>query len=906
LNNFAPSFFGPGSSSWAQAAFLLSQLPNPLPQLTSMSAEGQNSSSDVWDVKEFITTEKSWSSRNFIEKLTFVAILFVKLVLMILLLYSFIISLGLMSNAFRILGGKAAGRTFRNSDLFDNPLAGLVLGIIVTVLVQSSSTSSSIIVTMTAGDLIDVKNAVPMIMGANIGTSVTNTIVSLGAFRDKNEYRRAFAGATVHDCFNFLSVLLLLPIEAATGMLMHLSSAICDGMDITDEEEKGTKTDFLKKLTKPIASRLLAIDKGLITKIAQEDDEDKLKEYEARSIIKHKQKDDQHIFLNTPMGDGVAGLLMVVVSLFFLTICLMLLVKLLQTIFRGRIALWFRAAINLETPRVPFLANYILIVFGAIITILFQSSSVTTSTLTPLVGIGLVRIEKMFAFTVGANIGTTITGVLSALVSDKRKTGLTVAFAHVLFNVIGTLIWYPVPIVRCVPIEAAKLLGNIASDVRWFPIAYILVVFAGLPILLLALSIASPWAAAFVGVPLLLSIFALFVLASMRVSKPERLPGMLLSNPKWLPPSLHTGGPDESAAKGDQVAGGGDADLGAGHWQAAPAAWGTAWLVVLALAVVIPNCQWAFIKYPSWDKRDHFGIGAWVACSNAFEEDMVWAPPTSNCTEHYLEECGGSIIQDCSHDAYSRTDGVSLAYQESWASCRERCSSSRWEAWCRGLSCGGGQHTNQCSNVTKAIQGRYDVEYGPAGQLAWAAGDRCRDVGVLCPGMEGSLKVIGDLSVVGLVGAGIGLMSLILSRMFGKLETAVFLKVSLAGFVFSWCFLLVAWASFADVSEQNATCIVEAESHNGVVWAHGQFHEIFSAGAYAFGVLLGCWLLLFITMLLVVVRMKQNYSDRDGGALPSADLNANKETADEKTANDGDTNDVRMVTNSSAKKSVEV
>jgi len=212
LNNFAPSFFGPGSSSWAQAAFLLSQLPNPLPQLTSMSAEGQNSSSDVWDVKEFKTTEKSWSSRNFIEKLTFVAILFVKLFLMILLLYSFIISLGLMSNAFRILGGKAAGRTFRNSDLFDNPLAGLVLGIIVTVLVQSSSTSSSIIVTMTAGDLIDVKNAVPMIMGANIGTSVTNTIVSLGAFRDKNEYRRAFAGATVHDCFNFLSVLLLLPI----------------------------------------------------------------------------------------------------------------------------------------------------------------------------------------------------------------------------------------------------------------------------------------------------------------------------------------------------------------------------------------------------------------------------------------------------------------------------------------------------------------------------------------------------------------------------------------------------------------------------------------------------------------------------------------------------------------------
>merc|ERR1719230_2448705 len=124
----------------------------------------------------------------------------------------------------------------------------------------------------------------------------------------------------------------------------------------------------------------------------------------------------------------------------------MMLVKLLQTVFRGRIAIWFRLALNLETPKVPLLANYILIVFGMIITILFQSSSVTTSTFTPLVGIGLVRLDKMFAFTVGANIGTTITGILSALVSDKRKTGMTAAFSHTLFNLIGTLIWYPVPL----------------------------------------------------------------------------------------------------------------------------------------------------------------------------------------------------------------------------------------------------------------------------------------------------------------------------------------------------------------------------------------------------------------------------------------------------------------------------
>merc|ERR1719335_1277010 len=178
-------------------------------------------------------------------------VLLLKVVLALLILYLFILSLGLMANSFRILGGKTSGRTFRDSELFDNPLAGLVTGILVTVLVQSSSTSTSIIVTMTAGDLIETKNAIPMIMGANIGTSVTNTLVSLGCFANKAEYRRAFAGATVHDCFNLLTVAVLLPIEAATGMLRHMAGGLVDAFGITDDQEKGSKVDFLKVITKP-------------------------------------------------------------------------------------------------------------------------------------------------------------------------------------------------------------------------------------------------------------------------------------------------------------------------------------------------------------------------------------------------------------------------------------------------------------------------------------------------------------------------------------------------------------------------------------------------------------------------------------------------------------------------------
>merc|ERR1719203_2227747 len=255
--------------------------------------------------------DKAWSERNGQEKVLFVTIQILKGVAALGLLYIFIISLGLMGNAFKIIGGPTAGKTFRNNEIFDNPFAGCSLGILATVLVQSSSTSTSIIISMTASLLIKPENAIYMIMGANIGTSVTNTIVSMTQIGNVDQYRRAFAGATVHDCFNLLTVSLLLPIEAATGLLRHIASGICDGMDITDKEEKGAKTDFLKKITKPVGSRLLGIDKKLITEIAKAKTEDDVKKYEDTSIIKHKAKDDNHIFMDTPMSDGVAGILMV-------------------------------------------------------------------------------------------------------------------------------------------------------------------------------------------------------------------------------------------------------------------------------------------------------------------------------------------------------------------------------------------------------------------------------------------------------------------------------------------------------------------------------------------------------------------------------------------------------------------
>merc|ERR1719203_1818610 len=108
--------------------------------------------------------------------------------------------------------------------------------------------------------------------------------------------------------------------------------------------------------------------------------------------------------------------------------------------------------LNLEIKSVPLVADYILMMFGLGLTILMQSSSVTTSTLTPLVGIGLIRVDKMFPFTIGANIGTTVTGVLAALASSNMSIGFQVALAHLLFNILGTVMWFAVPLTRKVPL----------------------------------------------------------------------------------------------------------------------------------------------------------------------------------------------------------------------------------------------------------------------------------------------------------------------------------------------------------------------------------------------------------------------------------------------------------------------
>ena len=429
----------------------------------------------------------------------------------------------------------------------------------VTVLVQSSSTSTSIFITMVAASLLTVKQAIPLVMGANVGTSVTSTIVALGQSGNPDEFRRAFAAATVHDMFNFMSVLVLLPLEAITSYLFTLSKALIDASPGLSGEKP---PDILKKLTKPFTSKIISVNKKLINELAEASQTLDCAhvapgsvDYAGESCYDEKQKESmlKHLFGDKDIdaSDTLVGALVLLGALAILCISLFVIVYLLKSILKGNVAVWLHKSVNGQVPdikigeniRIPmgWLSGYLAMLVGMGLTICVQSSSITTSALTPLVGIGVLKVERMYPTVLGANIGTCITGVLAALAADPEKIALTlqVAYAHLFFNVSGIFIWYGIWPLRAVPIRLAKALGDTTAKYRWFALAYLAVCFFIVPAIFMGFSLAGD--APLLVLITLCIITAVFVgtVNVMQARFPERLP-IKLRTWAWLPEPLRS------------------------------------------------------------------------------------------------------------------------------------------------------------------------------------------------------------------------------------------------------------------------------------------------------------------------------------------------------------------------------
>ena len=345
-------------------------------------------------------------------------------------LYLFLVGINGLSTAIKHMGGDFAENILTTTS---NPFIALFIGILSTTIFQSSSTTTSLIVGMVSGGALNLAGAIPMIMGANIGTTVTNIIVSIGHINRGNEFKRAFAAATVHDFFNVFAVLILFPIEIAFGLL-----------------EK-TATGFGTLLFGSVSAN--EVFKSPI-----------------KTAIKWGTNQLEAISFDS-------SVIFVIISVLLTFAMLFSIVKLLRSLVLDNVQQFF--------DRFIFKTAIHGILFGMLLTIMVQSSSITTSTIVPLAGAGVLTLRQIYPFTLGANIGTTVTAILAAL--TLNVTALVAAFAHLFFNLYAILIIYVNPLFREIPLKLANWLSEVAIKNKFIPLIYLVCFFFLLPFIIIIL-----------------------------------------------------------------------------------------------------------------------------------------------------------------------------------------------------------------------------------------------------------------------------------------------------------------------------------------------------------------------------------------------------------------------------------
>ncbi|MCU0419005.1 MAG: Na/Pi symporter [Cyclobacteriaceae bacterium] len=336
----------------------------------------------------------------------------------------FLFSLDLMISSLQHLGNAAVETIILATS---NPFTGLFIGLLITAIIQSSSATTAMTVALVASGNIALEGAVPIIMGANVGTSITSTLVSLGFIQKKKEFRRAVAAGTYHDFFNILTVILLFPLEYYYKFLSGLAQWIASSF-----------------FDQPLAHRGGGFQ-----------------------------------MIGFGFGGLVEGLVKFVNNGFVLAI---LAIGLLY----GSI-LFFRRAISnqlgigtQERFKKFFFRNTIKSFgWGLLITAFIRSSTVTTSLVVPLVAKKVVRLKDAVPFILGANIGTTITAFIAAMFNSNAA--ISIAVAHFLFNFIGVVVFFGLPVVREVPVRLARKLGDLTLRYRLTVFLYVLVTFFFIP-----------------------------------------------------------------------------------------------------------------------------------------------------------------------------------------------------------------------------------------------------------------------------------------------------------------------------------------------------------------------------------------------------------------------------------------
>lgn len=362
------------------------------------------------------------------------------------LLYVFLVGVEALSSGIKALGGGIMDGALGGDA---NPFVGLVIGILATTLVQSSSVTTSLVVGLVGSGQVSVAAAVPIIMGANIGTTVTNTIASMAHAARSEEFRRAFAAATCHDFFNFLAVAVLLPLELigrsafGVGPLEGLSGAV-SGLLVG-----GGGATYHSPLKAAFKAGV-----GLLKQLVGA----------------------------TGLADVGAAIALAVLGAVLIFVTLALIVRVMRVLVLARVEVYINRFLGAGGP--------VAMLVGILVTVSVQSSSITTSLLVPLAGAGVVTLGQIYPITLGANVGTTVTALLASMAASGEGAGVAVqiALVHFFFNVAGIVILYVPRPMRDLPLRGARWLAGVAVRSRRWAVAYVLGMFYALPAALVALS----------------------------------------------------------------------------------------------------------------------------------------------------------------------------------------------------------------------------------------------------------------------------------------------------------------------------------------------------------------------------------------------------------------------------------
>ncbi|KAF4039448.1 Na+/Pi-cotransporter [Phytophthora infestans] len=375
-------------------------------------------------------------------------------------LYFFMVAVKFIGDGFTLALGCDTKGAF---DFANNPVAGLMIGTVATALLHSSGTVTSIVVALVGSGGMTIRQGVYVIMGANVGTCVTCIMVAFGQVGDRTRFQRAMAAATVHDMYNIWSVFVMFPIEVIFHPLEKMSVAMSNA-----KTSSGAFNSPVDAIVNPLTQKLLSVDKKAIYRVATGE----TMCTEDQSFVK------SGAFHNSSLSDGSIGAITVIIGFCILVCALLTLVKMLAKVFMGPTKKLISKLLNYN--------GYINIFVGTLITFAVHSSTVVTSTLTPMAGLGVVTLEQVYPLVIGANLGTTGTALLASLVTGKADS-VAIALVHFWFNVIGIFLFYPIPVTRKPILGWARSLAFFSASWPLTAVIFLIILFLVAPGILLGL-----------------------------------------------------------------------------------------------------------------------------------------------------------------------------------------------------------------------------------------------------------------------------------------------------------------------------------------------------------------------------------------------------------------------------------